>query len=88
MHRSRLFCVVIHLRPIAVCLNRLTSIIIMIQDSHQSSWYAPEVVIVLTKKCWQCHTDVMRVATRSLNIAIGTLSNGYGNFFHPMALSL
>jgi hypothetical protein len=38
--------------------DRLTSIIKLIQDSHHRTHHSPEVVIVLTKKGWQCHADV------------------------------
>lgn len=86
MYRYRLCDVVIH----TSCHdNRLTSIIKLIQDSHQSSWYSwhsSEVVIVRTKRGWQCHADVSRAATMSLNVIVGILSNGYGNYLHPQTL--
>jgi hypothetical protein len=84
MHRTRLCHVVIHLRTMAVYLNRLTSIIKLIQDSHQSLWYSSEVVIVLTKRVRNITRTSSVRQTRSLNITIGIHLNGYGNYFHPI----
>jgi hypothetical protein len=84
MPRTRLCYVVIHLRS---CLRQSTHLDHQ-ADSGQSSiivvWYSSEVVIILTKKGWQCHADVIHAATKSLNVTVGIFRTVMGTIFTHM----